>query len=160
MEGLNSFIHGSVICNLEHTDKFQAIHELIEKAPIFKKVGNRKKIEHAVVQREYIESTGLGKGVAVAHGKCPQVKQVLVALGISRRGVQFDSVDGSPVNFLFLVANPPKAWDEYLETLSDLVTMMRDSRFRRLLLKRGNEYRIEGILHRKMEALSHHRRSA
>ncbi|MBN2509382.1 MAG: PTS sugar transporter subunit IIA [Spirochaetales bacterium] len=156
MEELNTFIRGSVICNLEHTDKYEAIHELIEKAPIFRKIDNRELIESAVIQREHIESTGLGQGIAIAHGKCPQVRQVLVALGISRTGVEYEALDGHPVNFLFLVANPPKAWDEYLKTLSSLVTMMKDPRFRDRLLEPDSETRLEELLHRKMEAVSRH----
>lgn len=68
MKQLSCFTSGTVV-PLESTEKFDAIHELLTKAPVFREVDEIDSLESAVVKREQIQSTGLGEGVAVAHGK-------------------------------------------------------------------------------------------
>ena len=152
MEARGCFDCGSVIRDLESRDKYTAIHELICKAPVFRRIDDVDYLEQAVVKREKIQSTGLGNGVAVAHGKCAAVESLVMALGISRDGIEFESMDGQPVRFLFVVANPPGMQLEYLLALSVLVRVIRDERFRdELLLCRDSE-EIEGKMSRAFRA--------
>ncbi len=146
--GRTCFAHGTVVCDLESTDKFGAIHELLRKAPVFRSVDEIESLEHAVVSREKIQSTGLGRGVAVAHGRTPAVGDIVMALGISRSGIDFGSHDGQPVRFLFVVANPPGMQLEYLLALSVLVRAIRDERFRDELLECRDAEEIECRLSR------------
>jgi PTS system nitrogen regulatory IIA component len=148
MEKLSCFSHGTVICDLESTDKYDAIHELLCSAPVFRDLDDKESLERAVVQREKIQSTGFGSGIAVAHGKCAAVGNIVVALGISRKGILFDSVDGEPVHFLFLMANPPGMQLEYLLALSVLVRVIRDQRFRDGLMHCVDAVEIESRLNR------------
>lgn len=152
MEKLSCFTHGTVVCNLESTEKFPAIHELLKEAPVFRDIKSIEHLERAVVQREKVQSTGLGSGVAVAHGKTPSVGDIVMALGISRKGIDFDAMDGKPVHFLFLVANPPGMQLEYLLALSVLVRVIRDERFREELLRCYDTVEIETRLHEAFRA--------
>ncbi|MBN1687211.1 MAG: PTS sugar transporter subunit IIA [Spirochaetales bacterium] len=152
MDKISCFTHGTVVCDLESTDKFLAIHELINEAPVFRDVDGIEHLERAVVQREKIQSTGLGHGVAVAHGKSPAVGDIVMALGISRKGIDFDAIDGAPVHFLFLVANPPGMQLEYLLALSVLVRVIRDENFREELLNCYDSAEIERRLFRAFRA--------
>ena len=79
-------------------------------------------------------STGLGKGVAIAHGYCTENDNLIVALGVSHKGIEFDAIDQKPVHILFLVANPPDSHKEYLHILSTLVGLLRHASFRRSIL--------------------------
>ncbi len=152
MDKIGCFTHGTVVCDLENTEKFRAIHELICQAPVFRDVEGIEYLEQAVVKREQLQSTGLGNGVAVAHGKSPAVGDIVMALGISRKGIDFDAIDGKPVHFLFLVANPPGMQLEYLLALSVLVRVIRDERFREELLRCYDSKEIESRLHRAFRA--------
>ncbi|MBN2440139.1 MAG: PTS sugar transporter subunit IIA [Spirochaetales bacterium] len=120
--------------NLISNSKFEAIKELISKVSIFEKVKNIKKLEEAVIFREKLQSTGIGQGVAIAHGKTEEVKKTMVVLGISKDGISYDAPDGKPVNFLFLIANPPDDHNDYLSALSTIARIISNTSFRNEIL--------------------------
>jgi PTS system nitrogen regulatory IIA component len=130
---LGCFRGGTVVQSLSSNDKFDAIRELIHKAPVFEGLGCRDQLEEAVVQREKILSTGLGRGVAVAHGTTDMIDDIIIALGISEQGIDFDSFDNSPVHLLFVITNPPGRQMEYLVALSTVTRLVRDEAFRESL---------------------------
>jgi PTS system nitrogen regulatory IIA component len=107
------------------TEKYGAIAELISKAQALSEVADLGLFEDCVVTREKSGSTGIGRGVAVAHGKTPLVDRVIVSLGISRQGIEFGSPDGQPVHLLFLVASPPDKSSEYLMALSTIASICK-----------------------------------
>ena len=85
-------------------------------------------------------------GVAVAHAKTECVKRIEIALGISHRGIDFDSIDRLPVHLLFLIATPPYKSEIYLKLLSVLMTVMRNSDLREKLLALTDVNQIESLL--------------
>ena len=123
------------LCELEATDKFNAIKELTSKTKSLKMLSHPDKFQESVIKREENMSTGLGKGVAIAHGNCSKNEKLIVALGLSRKGIEFNAIDQKPVHILFLVANPPDSQKEYLQILSTIVGLLRNESFRRSLLK-------------------------
>lgn len=127
---LNCFTGGTIVQSLASNDKYGAIKELIYKAPIFTELKDRKKLEDAVIYREKVVSTGLGRGVAVAHGTIPEAKRIIIALGISSKGIDFDSIDKSPVHLLFVITNPPEMKVEYLIALAVVTRLVRNDEFR------------------------------
>ena len=122
------------LCELEATDKYNAIKELTFKTKSLKMLSEPDKFQENVIKREENMSTGLGKGVAIAHGNCSENEKLIVALGISHKGIEFDSIDKKPVHILFLVANPPDSQKEYLHILSTIVGLLQHESFRRSLL--------------------------
>jgi len=122
------------LCELEATDKVDAIKELTSKTDSLKMLSNPDKFNENVIKREKDMSTGLGKGVAIAHGNCSKNEKLIVALGVSHKGIEFNAIDQKPVHILFLVANPPNTQKEYLLILSTIVGMLRHESFRRSLL--------------------------
>ncbi len=136
---------GAVVPDLESTDKFSAIRELARKAPIFQKIKKPSEFINAVFQREQEKTTGFGHGVAVAHGKIASVNTIKIALGVSREGISYNSADGKPVKFLFLVASPPDKSKQYLKILSSLMVIMRNKEFRNALMQSTPE-EVESLL--------------
>ena len=122
------------LCELEATEKSDAIKELTSKTKSLKMLSDPDKFQDNVIKREESMSTGLGKGVAIAHGNCSKNEKLIVALGVSRKGIEFDAIDKKPVHILFLVANPPDSQKEYLQILSTIVGLLRNDSFRRSLL--------------------------
>ncbi len=137
------FDGGNVVYHLESTEKLTALRELINKAPVFTEIRDRESFERSVVEREKIQSTGFGHGVAVAHGRSAELSKVLIGLGISRNGIPYESPDGKPVRLLFLIASPQKTNLDYLQALSTLVRVIRDCDVREALLSAVNGDEIE-----------------
>jgi PTS system nitrogen regulatory IIA component len=134
MVSLCRLIGKSGICQLTHTNKQKAIRELVSRASQFSNMPWTDEFLHEVLRKEAIQSTGFGKGVAVAHGTCKGIEEVSVAVGISREGIDFNAIDSLPVHLLFLVANPPETQLDYLSALSTLVRLLRDKNFRQSIL--------------------------
>lgn len=137
MSGVDRFFDtGSVVWELQSPDKYEAIREVIHRAPVFRTIDGLDLHEFAelVVQRERLLSTGFGHGVAVAHGRTPAVDGSHIALGVSRHGIDYVSPDGQPVHLLFVVANHPEQQMDYLQIISTLARLLRNDAFRRELL--------------------------
>ena len=128
--------------------KYEAIRELISKVSIFQQLNNIQKLEDAVIRREKKQSTGIGQGVAIAHGKTTEVSKTVVVLGISKQGISYDSPDGLPVNFLFLIATPPHEDNNYLSALSVIARIISNNRFRNEILTINCPRKIEKKFYR------------
>jgi len=86
-----------------------------------------------LLERERIGSTGLGQGIAIPHAKTDQVKDVVAAFGLSRRGVQFNSLDGEPAHIFFLLIAPPEAAAQHLKSLAKVSHLLKNKFFRQSL---------------------------
>jgi PTS system nitrogen regulatory IIA component len=131
---------------LTSNDKFGAIHELIQNTNTFGFCKEVHTFESQVLEREKQQSTGIGKGVAVAHGCMKDAYPVLVALGISKDGIQFQSIDGKPVHLLFLISHAPGKENEYLLTLSGIVKVVRNDEFREKLLQERSPQVVRNMI--------------
>jgi PTS system nitrogen regulatory IIA component len=151
------FQAGTVVESLESKDKYNAIRELLKKAPIVCDFKDAAEIEQAAIEREKIYTTGIGRGVAIAHGKTKCVEDTIILLGISRKGIDFQSHDGRPVHLLFLIANPPEKTDEYLLALSTLARLMRNEEFLKTLRTAGDACRAEKLIAGKFKVLLRNR---
>lgn len=120
--------------SLESTEKFNAIEELINQSTVLKKAGRKDKLKKAVIERENQQSTGFGHGVAVAHGKVNGLKRMYIAMGVSRKGIEYNSYDGELVKILFVVANPPEMQQDYLKAICSLMNILKDPVFRNMLI--------------------------
>jgi mannitol/fructose-specific phosphotransferase system IIA component (Ntr-type) len=120
---------------LEATSKDAAVREL---CALFAASGALPKakadaLAAEVLQRESEGTTGIGVGVAVPHAKTTLVKELLVAVGMSRSGLEFSAVDGEPVHVVFLIASPPDAATEYLALMKWVVSLTRAKYWMKLL---------------------------
>ncbi len=89
----------------------------------------------AVVRREALGTTAIGRGVAVPHARVEGLSRTYLILGLSKEGVDFDALDGEPVHAIFLVIGSEKAADEYIEILKRISSLIRNDDFRRFLAK-------------------------
>ena len=137
------FEQGTVVPDLESIEKYDAIRELIRRAPVFGEVADRDAFERSVIEREQLQTTAFGHGVAVAHGRIEGLARVLIGLGLAREGIPFDSPDGEPVRLLFVIASPPQMSLEYLHALSTLVRVIRDGAIRDAILAAGAARQVE-----------------
>lgn len=85
-------------------------------------------------EREALQSTGIGDGVAIPHGALENLTRQLAAVLVCPDGVPFDAIDGRPVRILFAVVGPKRATGEHLKTLARISRLLRDPGFREKLL--------------------------
>jgi fructose-specific phosphotransferase system IIA component len=90
-------------------------------------------IVEAILKREELGSTGIGRGVAVPHTKHPSVHELVGAVAVSDEGVDFDSLDGEKVHLLFLLISPPDRPGDHLRALENISRQLRDDTFCRFL---------------------------
>jgi len=114
------------VLDIGSEDKFDAIRELIRNASSILEMKDLASVERAVIRREKLQSTACGHNVAFAHGKTEEVEDIVIVLGISRKGIEFGSPDGKPVNMLFLIVSHPNKQLEYLMVLSSLARIFHD----------------------------------
>src|SRR2546429_3733980 len=79
-----------------------------------------------LAEREALQSTGIGDGVAIPHGALESLSGQLAALLICPGGIPFDAIDGAPVHILFAVVGPKRATGEHLKTLARISRLLRD----------------------------------
>jgi PTS system fructose-specific IIA component/PTS system nitrogen regulatory IIA component len=101
-------------------------------------------IVKAILKREELGSTGIGRGVAVPHTKHPGVDRLVATVGVSRDGVDFKSLDGEKVHLYFLLISPPDRPGDHLRALENISRQLRDDTFCKFLKQAKTS---EEILH-------------
>jgi len=130
------FSENLFIESMQAKNKEQAINELLDLFVREKYIRNREIVLEMLHQREKLGSTGIGKGVAIPHGRSTAVSSVLIAFGQSEAGINFDAIDGKPVHLFFMVIAPPNdEGNTYLPILGALVTILNEKRNRERLSK-------------------------
>ena len=122
-----------VIVGMKSRTKKESIKELLMKLKENGYIKNEKELLETVMEREKLGSTGIGQGIAVPHAKSDQIENLVAALGISKVGVDFDSLDGEPVNIIFLVLAPTKSVGLHLKALAKIARLLKDRVFRNAL---------------------------
>jgi len=106
----------------------------------------------AILKREDLGSTGIGRGVAVPHTKHPSVNRLVGTVAVSHEGVDFESLDGEPVQLFFLLVSPPDRPGDHLRALENISRQLRDETFCRQLKSAKGPLDIQHLLE---EADSH-----
>lgn len=127
-----------VCFELKSGSKDQVLSELIEILAADGKINDKEKFKKAVLNREEEFSTGIGMGIAIPHGKSDAVTEASIAFGKSTKGIDFDSMDGEPAHFFFLLAIPAESNDVHLRALSEIARKLMHSDVREKLLKADN----------------------
>ncbi len=100
----------------------------------------------AIMKREELGSTGIGRGVAVPHTKHPSVDKLVGTVGISVDGVDFNSLDGEKVQLFFLLVSPPERPGDHLRALENISRQLRDDAFCRFLKQSKTTDDIQQLL--------------
>lgn len=122
----------AVIPALKVNSKKQAIQELAAKAA--KLTGqNERAVFETLLQREKLGSTGIGDGIAIPHGKLPKLEKLFGLFTRLDRPVDFDALDGQPVDLIFLLLAPEAAGADHLKALARVARLLRDAEIVRKL---------------------------
>ena len=107
---------------------------------------NAAEVERVLSEREQLQSTGIGEGVAIPHGALPQLQSQFAALVIVPGGVDFAAIDGLKVNILFAVIGPKRATGEHLKTLARVSRLLRNKAFRDRLVAARDERQAYALI--------------
>ncbi|HBU68854.1 MAG TPA: PTS fructose transporter subunit IIA [Elusimicrobia bacterium] len=123
----------AISIDLKGQDKKSAINELVDLLVKAKKIKKPAEVIEAVLEREKLGSTGIGQGVAIPHGKTEALSQQFGVLGISQKGLDFNSLDGEPVYMVFLLVGPVEVAGQHLKALARISRLFKDKFFRQAL---------------------------
>ncbi len=121
---------------IEASNKWDAIDELIDYLITEHeiKITDRETVLRAVVAREKSLSTGMQHGVAIPHGAVDCIDEVVACMGISREGLDFESLDGKPTHFLMLLVIPKNKFQSHVKTLAGIARLLNSDSLRQQLL--------------------------
>ena len=125
----------NIIPELKAKDKKGVLGELAEVIADYDANIDKGLLVKVLIEREHLGSTGIGDGVAIPHGKLSSVKQPIVSFGRSKKGLDFDSMDGQPAFLFFLLLAPENSSGVHLQVLTKIARILKSSTFRKALMK-------------------------
>ena len=131
---------------IESRDKEAVITELVDLLDAGGALMDRDVALDAVLTRERIQSTGTGAGIAIPHGKCTAVKEVVMAIGIAHEPIEFESIDGRPVTIIFLLVSPVDQTGPHIQALAAISKLMLNEQFRRKLEQAESVEAVDELL--------------
>lgn len=138
----------SIRAELNASDKEGVIRELVaclvESGQL--DAGEQENIVEAILKREKLGSTGIGRGIAVPHTKHTSVDQPVGTVGVSAAGIDFESLDGEKVQLFFMLISPPDRPGDHLKALENISKQLQDETFCRFLKQSKNSEDIQQVL--------------
>src|ERR1044071_6914247 len=124
-----------IVPELLATNRWEAIDELLNTLVVCGKIKSqhRDAIAAVVKKRETSMSTGIGFGIGIPHASTDLIKEVVGALGRSRKGMNFDALDNQPVNLVMLFLVPQGQFQKHLHTLANIAKLLHRAEFRQAL---------------------------
>ena len=140
------FLHSSRAVDLRATTKREALEEICGVLSGAPGVSDPAALLRAVLERESMLSTGIGLGIAAPHAKIASVKEFVVALGRSKQGIDYESLDGKPVRLVVLIAGPEDRQARYLQLLAGVSLRLKREEVRKALLAAKDPGEMAAIL--------------
>jgi len=142
----------SILEELTSSTKEGVLRELVSLLARNGKIKDEKRALEVLFEREKLGSTGIGEGIAIPHGKLPDLEGIVCAFGRSKKGVDFESIDGAPVHLVFLLLAPENSTTEHLKALASLSRLLKDPHFRKNLLEAPDKEALYRIIVEQEEA--------
>jgi fructose-specific phosphotransferase system IIA component len=130
-------------------DKESVITELVDILDANGLLVDKNDVLQAVLSRENTRSTGIGSGIAIPHGKCKGVEDLVMAIGISRQGVDFQSIDNKPVHIIVLLASPTDRTGPHIQALARISRLMLDEEFKNKLQNASSAQELYDLINDK-----------
>lgn len=148
------FSPNAININLESSEKDEVFEELIEEFVAVHPEVSRSVALTALLDREQKLSTGIGRGVAVPHGICGGFSGVKGVIGISRLGIDFDSLDKLPVHIIFMLLSGTEDCEYHLQVIKRLALVLNESSFIETILSKKTPQDVYDTLVRFEESVT------
>lgn len=135
----------AILADLKALDKKGVIEELV--TPVASIAGvNNEYIVKVLMERERLGSTGIGEGIGIPHGKLKDLDSLVLGFGLSRKGVDFESMDGLPTHIFFLLITPENSTGLHLKLLARISRILKNDPFKQKLLNATDSDEIYSII--------------
>ncbi len=134
MIDLSSLIRPERVVRFRAPDKESALKRVCQAVGASVEITDPPAFEKAILAREKLLSTGVGLGFAVPHAKIDSVGAFVLGVGVLEEPIEFDSLDGKPVNVIVMIGGPADQQETYLRILAQVTTALKDAERRRALL--------------------------
>ncbi len=135
----------AILEDLKSKDKKGILEELV--APVAKVADvSEEGLVRVLLDRERLGSTGIGGGVGIPHGKLKNLENIVLGFGLSRKGVDFDSMDGKPTHVFFLLVTPENSTGLHLKMLARISRLLKNESFKERLINAAGQDDIFNII--------------
>jgi fructose-specific phosphotransferase system IIA component len=134
-----------IAVNMDVADKDDSINKIISLASNSQKILDLDKVTQTIFEREKLVSTGVGKGFAIPHSKTDAISDIVAAFAITKEPIDFDSIDGEPVRFIFLLIGKENLLNTHIKLLSRISRLMNKDEFRDKLLEAKSSEEVLSI---------------
>ena len=124
----------TIITELRSTDKKSVLEELALPVAEITQIDHRELVR-VLIERENLGSTGIGSGIAIPHGKLKNLRTLILSMGLSRKGVNFDTMDDKPAYLFFLLLTPENSTDLHLKLLARISKILKNESFKQKILR-------------------------
>ena len=142
----------AILSDLKSLDKKGVLEELV--TPVSRITGiNHEYLVRVLMERERLGSTGIGEGIGIPHGKLKDLDSLILGFGLSRKGIDFESMDGLPTHIFFLLVTPENSTGIHLKLLARISRILKNEPFREKLLNAEDSDEIYSIIKEKEKEL-------
>jgi PTS system nitrogen regulatory IIA component len=127
---MDILVRDAVVLDLASSQKADVLAEMARALAAAEEGLSSDELLRVLEEREALQSTGIGEGVAIPHGKLPGLHRLIASFARSREGVDFDSIDGLPTQLFFLLVVPEHSGGQHLKALARISRFFRDAAFR------------------------------
>ncbi len=135
----------SILDDLKSQNKKGLLEELV--VPLAASTGlNADDLVRVLMERERLGSTGIGGGIGIPHGKIKDLESLVLGFGLSRKGIDFESIDGEPTHIFFVLITPEDSTGLHLKLLARISRILKNDHFKERLLNAANRDEIFEII--------------
>lgn len=134
MKILEALTHDTILVDLQSKDKMGILEELVAPVAVAAKTKAADLVK-VLMEREQLGSTGIGGGIGIPHGKLKNLDNLILGFGLSRQGVDFESMDGRPTHIFFLLITPENSTGLHLKLLARISRLLKNEPFKEQLMQ-------------------------
>ena len=135
----------TILADMKARDKKGVLEELV--TPVARVAGvDHEHLVRVLMERERLGSTGIGDGIGIPHGKLKDLESLVLGFGLSRKGIDFESIDGLPAHIFFLLITPENSTGLHLKLLARISKILKNDSFKKKLLEANGSDEIYSII--------------
>jgi len=135
----------AILVDLKSQDKKGVIEELVMPLTHIAQV-DQGDLMRVLIERERLGSTGIGGGIGIPHAKLKELKSLVLGFGLSRRGVDFESIDGRPTHIFFLLITPENSTGVHLQLIARISRILKNDPFKEKLFNAADSKEVLSII--------------
>jgi len=135
----------AILVDLKSQDKKGVLEELVMPLTDIAHI-DQGDLMRVLIERERLGSTGIGGGIGIPHGKLKGLESLVLGFGLSRRGVDFESIDGRPTHIFFLLITPENSTGVHLKLLARISRILKNDPFKEKLFNAADREEVLSII--------------